>query len=188
MPLSLLRLVLGLLIAGQVALAIALWPELPERIPLHFDAAGWPDGFGAPDVEWFVIPGLLALFGAGCGYGLPLLARHLARTNSGLLNVPDRERFRALPEEARVRAVAPLGPWLCAIACELQLLTAFLVDGTWRIATGRWQRLPPALLYGLLAVVLATAIGLAVANARAVRRECAAAAVTARAGGRGTPR
>lgn len=179
MATTVLRIVLGLLIAGQVALAIALWPELPERIPLHFDAYGRPDGHGAPDAEWFVISGLLAAIGAGCGYGLPVLVGHLARTNSGLLNVPDRERFRALPEAARLRAVAGLTRWLLVIACELQVLVAFLLDGTWRVATGRWSALPPVLLHGFLAMLLATAIGVAVGSTRAGRREIAAAATGA---------
>lgn len=181
-----LRILLGLLIAGQVALAVVLWPELPESIPQHFDGYGRPDAFGPKDAEWFVIAGVIAALGAVFGYGLPWLVRRLARSNSGLLNVPDRERFRALPEAARVRAVAGLSPWFCAIACELQILVAFLIVGTWRVATARWDALPPVVLYGVLAALLTTAICLAVQNVRAVRREIAAARATAGSAGRDT--
>ena len=169
----LLRALLGLAIAGQVSLAIWLWPELPERIPTHFGAGGEPDGWGQRDYEWFVISGLLAILGIVTGYALPWLARRLARSNSTWLNVSDQKRFRELPEAARVRAIAATGHWLVVIAIELQLLMAFLLIGTFLIASKTWQRLPPVALYGGLAVLLGTAIALAIDSSRAVKRELA---------------
>lgn len=44
------HLIEALALAGWLtllALTVALWPTLPQRLPLHFDAAGRPDGWGA---------------------------------------------------------------------------------------------------------------------------------------------
>lgn len=166
-----LRVVLGLAIAGQLALAGALYPGLPEEIPLHFDELGRPDRWGPSDaVEWFLIPALLALFGAALGYGIPPLAERLARNKSSLLNVPDRERFFALPEAARIRALRPVGIGVAVIGIELQVLMAFLMLGTVRVATADWDALPPIGIYGLVGLLLVTAIVLAVAGHRASKR------------------
>ena len=174
-----LRVLLGLLIAGQVGLALWLWPELPERIPTHFDAAGNPDGWGSRDVEWFLISALMAVIGAVLGYGVPALARHLARSKSAVLSVPDRERFHALPEEVRVRAMAPVAVGVPLIAVELQLLVGYLLVGTFFVAREQWERLPPVPLYVWLAVLLGTAIALAVRGSRVVKQQIAAHAAAA---------
>jgi len=171
-----LRVLLGLAIAGQVGLAIQLWPLLPASIPIHFDITGGPDGWAARDYEWFVISGLIAAFGAVLGLVMPRWTLRMARNNSTWLNVPQRERFRKLPEEARVRAVSGLLHWLVVIAIELQVLMAFLLYGTFRVAIDDWHRLPPPVLYGMLGALLGTAIALAVDSSRSVKRELAASA------------
>lgn len=55
---------LAVLGAGA-ALSIALWERLPERIPVHFDLHGVPDGFASKAVGAFLLPlvgvGTLAL-------------------------------------------------------------------------------------------------------------------------------
>jgi uncharacterized membrane protein len=51
---------LGLLGAGA-ALSFALWEQLPERIPVHFDLHGVADGFASKPVGAFLLP----VLGAG---------------------------------------------------------------------------------------------------------------------------
>lgn len=57
---------------------IAYWPELPDRIPTHFNAAGEPDAYGGKNSLWF-----LAAVHAGV-YLLATLAARYPR----LINVP----------------------------------------------------------------------------------------------------
>lgn len=65
----------GALCAGLFAFVCFKYPELPLRIPLHFDATGLADRFGGP-VSAFILPaiGLLAL-GFNTGAAVPLYIR-----------------------------------------------------------------------------------------------------------------
>ena len=74
---------IGLCAAAHAGLwwrAAAWYPRLPERIPIHFDIAGKPDGWAVRSlVTWFSLPGLslvmtLLLVTAGFG-GVRALAR-----------------------------------------------------------------------------------------------------------------
>ena len=60
-----LRWTLAPLIASW-ALALVLYPRLPDRVPTHWNAAGRPDGWGPPLLPTFLFPavmlGLVALF------------------------------------------------------------------------------------------------------------------------------
>ena len=50
----------GLAVAGWMtglAFVLAAWPELPDRLPMHFDLAGRPNRWG-PRGELFVLPSL----------------------------------------------------------------------------------------------------------------------------------
>lgn len=171
-----LRLLLLAAIAAPWGIAAVAWPELPARIPMHFDAAGRPDGWGETSAWlWFSLPAFGTVLTLALGLGLPRWMAALARANSPWLNVPNKRAFAALPEAARVRAVVGPAKWLAVLALAIQSLLAWIVFGSARVASGAWDVLPPWPSYGLLAVVLACAGCLAVAGSRAVKREIAAA-------------
>ncbi len=168
------------LAAGIVAgwwLAAATWPELPARVPVHFDAAGHPDRWATKEPwSWFGLPALGSAIGLLLGVALPPWVRRLARRNAPYLSVPNRRAFAALPAAARERAVAaPMG-WLVMLAATQQALFLWLVYGAGRVARGEWSVLPPAVTYGLVGLLLLQAAGLAVAGHRAVQREVERAA------------
>lgn len=80
-----------------VMLAFALWAydKLPDPIPIHFDAAGEPNGWAARSWgSWLLLP--------GCALGLTLLTYAsvlfvpLARRYPRLINLPGRYRERFL--------------------------------------------------------------------------------------------
>ena len=55
------------LIAG-IVLVLWYWPQLPAQVPIHFNAAGEADGWGAKGMIWLLpgislvlVPGILAL-------------------------------------------------------------------------------------------------------------------------------
>lgn len=45
-------------LASGAALSAALWSRLPDRIPVHFDLHGVPDGFASKPVGAFLLPAL----------------------------------------------------------------------------------------------------------------------------------
>lgn len=168
-----------LLIASMLVvwgLAVAAWPHLPERIPLHFGIEGRPDRWGTTTWwAWFGLPALGTSIGVAMGFLLPRWMVALARRNSRWLNVPHKRLFMALPVAARERAVLAPVPWLHALVCCWQVLLGYLVFGSARVADGRWSALPTVPLFLLLAVLLACVVGLLMASSRAVRSEAARA-------------
>lgn len=171
-----LQVVLVVVVLANWALAAWSWPDLPERIPMHFDAAGRADGWVRRSPwYWFALPALGTALALALGLLLPRWLRTLARANSPWLNVPHRRAFAALPVQARERAVAAPAGWLALLGITMQLLLGWIVLGSARVAGGAWQQLPPWPSYLLVGAVLATALGLCVAGSRAVRREIARA-------------
>jgi uncharacterized membrane protein len=67
------------------------WPDLPERVPKHFNASGQPDSWGGKSFLWF-LPGVSA--------GLYLLMTAAAHY-PGLINLPIRVD-RSLPEVRQI--------------------------------------------------------------------------------------
>jgi len=141
------KLVLVLAMLGVWGLAAWLWPGLPERVPMHFDLAGRPDGWVEKSVlVWFGLPTLATAVGAVLGLLLPVWMVRLARANSR---------------------------WLTVLACLVQGLFGWIVFGSSRVAVGRWDVLPATpTLVGISAIVLC-AIALAFAGSRAVKQEFA---------------
>ena len=111
---------LALALVAVWALALTAWPDLPERIPTRFDMQGQAIAWGEPAFgTWFVLPTLATAVAGGLGLALPSWIVALARRNSSMLNMPQRAKFRALPEAARVRAAG-------AMASGLQRLSLLL--------------------------------------------------------------
>jgi hypothetical protein len=82
----------GLLLA-LIAHAAATYGTLPEHVPTHLDLAGNPDRYSEKSfTRWFLLPGgallLLILF--------ELMTARLP-SQPGMLNIPDKERFLAMP-------------------------------------------------------------------------------------------
>ncbi|MFM1872837.1 MAG: hypothetical protein RL398_2259 [Planctomycetota bacterium] len=156
------------------AVAIQAWPDLPARIPIHYDLAGNPDGWVDKGVlSWFGLPAVGTLLGGVVGLLLPVWTERMAAANSPYLNVPDKRRFAALSAAARVRAVAPMRPGLAVVGLAVQGLFFWIVYGGAAVAGGRWQTLPSWPTFVAVAVIVAAALGMTLASSRAVRREFA---------------
>ncbi len=167
---------LVLVIAAVWAFAATAWPALPEQFPTHFDAGGRPDAWAAPGfASWFLLPTLATGMGTLMGLGLPRWIVGMARRNSALLNMPQKARFQALPEAARVRVVAAAAVGLRRAALLVVALFGWILYGTNEVAHGRWDGLPPAGLFGAVGLFVAQSLWLVVAASRAVSREVAAA-------------
>jgi len=74
-------------------------PELPQRIPTHFNAAGEPNGWGSPDTLWTLL-GVQILVSV-IFLGVPYLGQRFPQTvNLGLRRLSDytpEQRLRILP-------------------------------------------------------------------------------------------
>jgi len=150
----------------------ALWPALPERVPMHFDLTGRADRWVERSwLAWFVLPGLGTAMTLGFALALPRWIRRLAAENSSYLNVPRKRDFARLAPDARLRAIAPMLVLMRLIGAEVSLLFAAILFGSARVASGEWERLPPALAFGSIALVALTAFGSIPFGAASVRRE-----------------
>ena len=159
------------------ALAGTSWSGLPEQIPTHFDAGGRPDAWAPPSFgTWFLLPTLATGVAVLMGFGLPRWIVGMARRNSSLLNMPQKARFQALPEEARVRVVATTAAGLQRVALLVAALFGWILYGTQEVAHGRWEALPSTVMFTVVGLLVAQSLWLIVAASRAVSREVAAAA------------
>lgn len=168
---------LVLSVAALWTLAVTAWPDLPEQVPTHFDVGGRPDAWAAPGfASWFLLPTLATGMVLLMGVGLPRWVVGMARRNSSLLNMPQKARFQALPEEARVRAVAVAAKGLQRVALLVTALFGWILYGTNEVAHGRWEALPSTVMFTVVGLLVAQSLWLIVAASRAVSREVAAAA------------
>ena len=144
-----LRLAALTLLAALYAGSAAAYPRLPERIPIHFDLAGNPDGWaGTSLLSWFMLP-LIATAVAG----LMLVAGRLSEYHPELWNVPEKPRFLALPVEERAPIVARLRTFMALMAVMTTALLGVIQAEVFLIATGRMGA-TPWLIAGALVVML----------------------------------
>ena len=98
-----------LAVAALWCFAIDAFAELPEQFPVHFDLHGVPDRWADKSAaSWFLLPALGTALPLLLAFLVPAWMERLAARNSRWLNVPDKQRFRALPTEDRLRAVRPM--------------------------------------------------------------------------------
>lgn len=91
----------GLLLA-LIAHAVATYGALPELVPTHLDLAGRPDRFSERSIMgWFLLPtiGLLLLL-------LFEVLTAIMPDRPHLINIPDKERFLALPRRWQAPVIA----------------------------------------------------------------------------------
>lgn len=114
--------------------ALAWWPRLPERIPIHFNASGEPDHWVDRSVgAWFLSPiimvALCVLLGAIARW-IDRLAVHAP----GTLNIPRKDLFLRLSPAARCEVVLPTRSLLVWVLVGVNLLGLTIVEGMGRVA------------------------------------------------------
>lgn len=152
---------------------------VPPEVPVHFDGSGRPDRWGSPETL-YLLPGIATALTAlllGIGASLP----GLARAGGDWINLPKKKVFVALPVEARVRVVAPLGAMLGWVALGAGFLFLWILEESGRIAiAGRFSdaTLPWTPMTLPIVVILGLVGGFWVRVARAIEVEAAEAART----------
>jgi len=98
---------IGLLVLWLIW-ALDVYGSLPARIPLHFDAGGTPDRWGDKSIlNWLglYLAGLgLAIINLGCAFAIPVMIRKWPSA----VNLPDKEKFLSLPQDAQKDFYPPL--------------------------------------------------------------------------------
>jgi uncharacterized integral membrane protein len=148
--------------------AISWYPSLPERFPIHFDAAGAPDRWSARGPSWFLLPalslGILAIFAL-----IAWSIGPLARGAPGLVNVPRKDLFMRLPPAARERVLVPTRAYLVWVVSLVTWLFVWIVEGTARVAVGQAATLSSWPVLAFLALVLTTLVPLYAATSRVMK-------------------
>jgi hypothetical protein len=120
------------LLAGYFAGAAALWPLLPDRVPLHLGFTGEATTWTPTSLlSWFGLP----LFSVAMTAFLFGLGRLSVRAPE-LWNIPDKERFLALPPAERAPIEAYLRGFLawCSVLVTLCFIGVHI--GMYDAATG----------------------------------------------------
>lgn len=121
------------LLLGMLFLGSALvWPDLPNEIPAHFDGGGQVTHWTRTSaLSWFAVP-LIALALTAVNY---LSARLLPRWPH-LINLPNKQRFLALPAERRGPVFERIREFLHGISIPLILIMTALQLSIYRTALG----------------------------------------------------
>lgn len=172
-----------ILVVLAVAAFITMWGvaaahygSLPSRFPSHFDGAGVPDAFAEKSVgAWFALPIVFTLM-AGLFAALAVFLPRISARHAALVNVPDKETFLSLPEDARARALEPMRDLMLLMMIPQLLVAAYINHGAYVLAVGGEGVLSP---WPVAAIVATALIGLVVAvvrTKRAIAHEAAAGA------------
>lgn len=137
----LLALVAAIVVATWVRAAL-LYPAIPERFPIHFDAGGRPDRWATRSIErWFMLPAVAlaieVLLLSIAWWGRALVARA-----PGIVNMPRKATFVRLSPEGRLEAFEPTRAYLAFVVLLLALLFWYLLEGTAQVASGARVTLP----------------------------------------------
>jgi uncharacterized membrane protein len=145
-----------LIVVWAFAQGVRLYEHLPQRIPIHFGAAGRPDGWAGKG--FFSVYGLL-IAGAAMLVVMALVFRLSARW----YNFPGKERVLRLPPAQQAYAIAPMQELLAWIGAAIAIAFSFAARQTWEIALGQrreltwWLLLTPAVV-GIGGAILGIAI------------------------------
>lgn len=166
----------ALLVVAQAVLwwrVFAWWPELPQRIPIHFNFAGEPDGWANNSVvAWFGLPSVSLVMTAFL-LGIGAAIRVIARKSPALINVPRKELFLQLSPEGRLLVVAPTRVFLMWVTALISMLFVWIVEGSARVAVGIDSTVSIWPVFVLLGLILGTLPFFMIYTTRAIDAQAA---------------
>ena len=109
--------------------------SLPERIPIHFDLAGTPNGWGSR-VSFLILPAI-GIATIGLLYYVLRFATRVPIRNPTLLNIPDKKRFLELPEHEQRWVMEPLNDMADYMVALLSILFLVIQVSMYRAAHGQ---------------------------------------------------
>jgi uncharacterized membrane protein len=143
------RLVFTGLVLAALALAVAYYPQLPERMASHFDGAGQANGW-SPKAFFFGLEAFVLVLMTACFAVLPAVIEQLPPR---LVNLPNKDYW--LAPERRAATMARVSSALTWFGCAV---LAVLIAATWlviRVNLGLEPALPSVPMWTLLAALVA---------------------------------
>jgi len=131
----------------------SLWvfDHLPDRIPMHFDAAGIPDRWGAASWgNWLLVP-LTALGLAAMMYGIAWGVSHIPPKH---INMPRKDRFLVLPPEAQGRVVGVLRAMMYWLTVPMVVIFMVAQFSMYAAARGQGTLLSGAMVWVIVAMLI----------------------------------
>lgn len=170
-----LALLVGLLVGSAL-----VWPELPDRLPVHFGLDGAPDRWARRTfLSWFGLP-LIALALNLLLYGVAFLSSRSAR----YINLPDKDRLLRLPSERQQAVLIRVREGLELLCLPLTLVFCLIQVAAFRSAGGHDVGMIFVGVLLLTAVATpAMTIWMLLATQGEINRQVAAERRTGRAGG-----
>lgn len=132
-----------LLLVLQVYLIIQYWPDLPERLPTHYNFRGEPDDYGSKTSILF-----LPLIGLGLFVMMTFVA-----LNPHTMNMPVR-----VTDENREQVYAQGVRFVHILRFLISFLFAYLLWGTISVGMGWQSQLDNRALIGFLGLLAVTMI------------------------------
>lgn len=120
-----------LVVIGTFGFAAMVYPDLPARIPTHFNADGVADGFG-PRSNWWFLPGM-SLASSVLLIGVVVMIPR----RPDLLNLPSKPQILALPPAAQRAVVRQAQPGMMMLGFFTVAMSAYLLYASWTVAMGR---------------------------------------------------
>ncbi|WP_412070212.1 DUF1648 domain-containing protein [Rubrivirga sp. IMCC43871] len=128
------RLTMWTLAIGLVAVAMAVWPQVPERFPTHYGLDGVADDWSVGSFwGWLALP----LVGLAMAAFMEWMMRvAVFRPGAPGLNLPNKEAILALPPDRRAPVLARVAVMTYATAAFCMVAFALIQLGTWTEAHG----------------------------------------------------
>jgi hypothetical protein len=120
-----------LLLAGLVGFSVAVYPDLPSEIPVHFSGSGEADQWAArTPMRWMLLP-----FVAAGICVVTYFTAWLSLRDPRHLNVPDRNKLLRLSPESQMWVLQGVANPVYLLATVLNATMFLLQYGAYRTAT-----------------------------------------------------
>ena len=141
------------LLAAMASFAWLTYDSLPRRIPIHFDMTGRPNRFAEKGFELFILY-LLPFFLTA----LLHVAAWMVSRRPQAINLPNKEKFLALPPERREPVYDLLCGFFYAQSASINILFLSIVIGITLAAQSASKALNPVYIFPALGLVLLTSL------------------------------
>ncbi len=148
----------AVLLVCMVGMVLYFSKELPDKIPVHFDLDGTPNRWSGKGDLTII---LAVALGINAFFYLFVVAIPWLRKHPALLNIPNKDRFLALPLEKQRVYWDLLKEFMAGIAVSMNILFLTAIWGTIRVGLGEAEKLPdwaiwPGLILVLVVIVIYT--------------------------------
>lgn len=143
--------------------------DLPEKIPIHFNTHGDPDGWAAKSWGvWLTLP--LVALGLTCLFYATTYLVELAKKHPRWLSLPKKEEFLALPAERQAPIWRKMKTMLYWMAVPLNLMILYAFHTTHKMAAGESESLVMWPVWACMVSILLIAFTLTCGLIHSVRK------------------